>query len=78
MAIAALALAALVVSAFFLRRGLEAAAQARAVMTEAGVASAQERATRVRMTLVVVSMAAAVGLAVLAVIMFVLARGGLP
>jgi len=78
MAIVALALAALVVSAVFLRRGLEAASQARAVMTEAGVASAQGRATRLRMTLVVVSLAAAVGLAVLAVTMFVLARGGLP
>jgi hypothetical protein len=69
-------LAGLFVAAVVFRRGLSAAAQARAVLAAAGDEEAQTARTRRRMTATVVAVVTAIALLFVAAAMMVVARGG--
>ncbi len=76
LAFAAVLLGVVLVAAIMLRRGLGAAAEARALMAEAGDPEAQSRRRRLRMTLSVVAMVLVVAFTFVAGAIAVIARGG--
>jgi hypothetical protein len=71
----ALLLSAVAAVSLVARRGLHASARARDIMEDAGDPDAHSRARRTRMTLTVVASAASIGVAFVAIALYVIARG---
>ncbi len=71
----ALLLSAVAAVSLVARRGLHASARARDIMEDAGDPDAHSRARRARMTLTVVASAASIGVAFVAIALYVIARG---